>query len=130
MPVKEFLFDDATKKKRTLFIKRTNYESKMVIEQINYAMRVCAGPGAGKTATLVARMEYMITKGISPGKILALTFTRKAAKEIEERILHDVKPNISTIHALAFQIIRQHECILGKKNLMNQTDCQKCYCKY
>lgn len=113
------------KRKEPYLLKEPTMNQKMVIEQINYAMRVCAGPGAGKTATLVARMEYMITKGISPGKILALTFTRKAAKEIEERILHDVKPNISTIHALAFQIIRQHECILGKKNLMNQTDCQK-----
>ena len=113
------------KRKEPYLLKEPTMNQKMVIEQINYAMRVCAGPGAGKTATLVARMEYMITKGISPGKILALTFTRKVAKEIEERILHDVKPNISTIHALAFQIIRQHECILGKKNLMNQTDCQK-----
>ncbi|MFR1688297.1 ATP-dependent helicase [Mediterraneibacter gnavus] len=113
------------KRKDRYSLKEPTVNQKMAIERFDQAMLVCAGPGAGKTATLVARVDYMLTNGISPGRIFVLTFTRKAAQEVEERISHDMKPNISTIHALAFQIIRQHEYILGKRKLVNQTDCQQ-----
>lgn len=113
------------KRKDRYSLKEPTVNQKMAIERFDQAMLVCAGPGAGKTATLVARVDYMLTNGISPERIFVLTFTRKAAQEVEERISHDMKPNISTIHALAFQIIRQHEYILGKRKLVNQTDCQQ-----
>src|SRR5205085_1116061 len=49
---------------------------------------ITAGPGSGKTSTLIGRIEYMIhTLSIMPQHILALTFSRKAAQEMEERLL-------------------------------------------
>lgn len=98
---------------------------KKVIEHMDGPLRVCAGPGGGKTATLVARMQNLIEHGVLPEHILAVTFTQKAAKEIEERILFEEKPVISTIHALAFQIIKQHECLIGRKKLVNKMDCKR-----
>lgn len=69
-------------------------------------LRVCAGPGAGKTAVLAARIHDLIDAGHSPERILAVTFTKKAAKEILERMPQHKKPVVSTLHALAFQIVR------------------------
>lgn len=69
-----------------------------------------AVPGAGKTHSLVRRLEAMVSEGISPKKILFITFTRKAAKEIKDRIERFLKdgdlPEVSTFHAFALQIIR------------------------
>src|SRR5579883_857909 len=48
---------------------------------------VVAGPGSGKTSTLIGRVQYLLeTTGIAPQQILALTFSRKAAREMEERL--------------------------------------------
>lgn len=96
-----------------------------VIQHVSGPMRVCAGPGAGKTETLVARIQNLMKDGVMPEKILAVTFTKKAAQEIRQRIASEKLPVVSTLHALAFQIIRQHECLIGKKRLVNQTDCKK-----
>ena len=48
---------------------------------------IVAGPGSGKTSTLIGRVEYLIdTQGVAPEHILALTFSRKAAEEMQERL--------------------------------------------
>lgn len=64
---------------------------------------IMAGPGTGKTKTLTAKIQYLIQeKQVSPESILALTFTKKAASEMRERLSHLSKlPYISTFHALA-----------------------------
>src|SRR3989338_5681071 len=69
-----------------------------------------AGPGTGKTKALVARIIYLITqKNIHPSHILALTFTKKAASEIKDRLENTgiyPLPYISTFHALAYDILK------------------------
>ena len=44
---------------------------------------IVAGAGTGKTATLVHRVAWLISQGVTPGRILLLTFTRRAAAEID-----------------------------------------------
>jgi superfamily I DNA/RNA helicase len=71
-------------------------------------LEVIAGPGTGKTLTLTARLLYLLKEAkISPEQILALTFTRKAAGEIRERLLKEgiQFKNIATFHALGYQIL-------------------------
>lgn len=68
-----------------------------------------AGPGAGKTHTLLSRIERLIREGENPRRILALTFTRKAAGELRDRLVRRLGENASipradTLHALAFEI--------------------------
>ena len=79
---------------------------------------ITAGPGSGKTSTLIGRIEYMVaTMGIEPPHILALTFSRKAAQEMEERLqqaLHsDNLPKVSTFHAFCADLLRQHGELVG-----------------
>ncbi len=69
---------------------------------------IIAGPGTGKTKTLTARIVYLIQhKHIKPEDILALTFTKKAATEMKER-LHFLEelPCVGTFHSLALQTIK------------------------
>jgi len=72
---------------------------------------VVAGAGSGKTSVLTARIAYLIRRedNIDPERILALAFTRNAAKEMEERIRKNyrLKVSISTFHSLGWNIIKE-----------------------
>ena len=73
---------------------------------------ILAGAGSGKTATMTHRIAYLIEKGISPYKILAVTFTNKAAAEMRQRVerLTGVCPGmwILTFHSMGLRILREN----------------------
>lgn len=77
-----------------------------------------AGPGTGKTQTLIARVESLLDQGIDPQRILLLTFSNKAAGEMAERIARK-RPDaaaamwIGTFHAFGLDIIRRFHAELG-----------------
>lgn len=76
------------------------------------ALLVLAGPGTGKTATLTETVVRIINEGqIQASEILVLTFARKAAEEIRDRIVARVGsgklPAVSTLHALALSLVRE-----------------------
>lgn len=69
---------------------------------------VIAGPGTGKTRTLIGRVTQLILNNINPRRILVVTFTRSAARELEERLLTTLGPTqalprADTLHALAYE---------------------------
>lgn len=80
---------------------------------------VLAGAGTGKTRVITFRMAEMIRNGIEPSKILSVTFTNKAAKEMAERMSHFLgrrpssRPVISTFHSLCVRILRDEIEALG-----------------
>jgi uncharacterized protein (TIGR00375 family) len=68
---------------------------------------VLAGPGTGKTKTLLGRVEHHIARGVKARRILVVTFTRAAARELRERLLEALGPDqalprTDTLHALGF----------------------------
>ncbi len=91
-----------------------NPEQREAVLHYGSHLIVVAGPGTGKTMTLSHRIAYLIQLGqASPGQVLALTFTNKAAREMEERIsnlLHeqtDVAVWVSTFHGFCLQVLRE-----------------------
>src|SRR5581483_3803409 len=84
---------------------------------------ILAGAGSGKTRVIIHRIGYLIhAHRVSPGQILAVTFTNKAAQEMKERaaklIFHpEIRElSISTFHSACLRILRRHIHLLGYKN--------------
>lgn len=91
-----------------------------------------AGPGTGKTKTLVGRCQFLTqTQGVPAEKILALTFSRKAAREMRERLVaarvgtEDAGPWVGTFHAFGLEVLRRFGDRLGltgEIKLLDQLD--------
>lgn len=91
---------------------------------------VVAGAGSGKTRVLTRRIAYLLAhRGASPGEILAITFTNKAAGEMKERVAHIVGPAaramwVSTFHSACVRILRAEGHRLGLKGQFSIYDTQ------
>lgn len=89
-----------------------------------------AGPGTGKTRTLVQRIESLLSEGVDPTSILVLTFSNKAANELSERLAKSNRVAaaamwIGTFHAFGLDIIRRFHMQLGlsaNPRLIDQMD--------
>ena len=99
-----------------------NKEQKEAAIHMNGPLLIVAGAGAGKTKTITHRIVNLINNGVAPEKILAVTFTNKAAKEMRERIIAEIKKNtegqdkipfVSTFHSLGVYIIKENAKLLG-----------------
>ena len=82
---------------------------------------VTAGAGSGKTRTLTERVIYLINSGVNPQRIVAITFTNKAADEMRRRIVGGVRragrkdlPYVGTFHAFCARILRKEAKSLGR----------------
>src|SRR6266576_3719578 len=89
-------------------------QQRLAIEAPLGPVLVVAGPGAGKTFCLIARINHLInTRGLAPERICAVTFTNRAAEEIAVRLKHTLGDRAEgvtrgTIHALCLALLRQY----------------------
>jgi superfamily I DNA/RNA helicase len=108
-----------------------NPQQCQAVETMNGPLLILAGAGTGKTRVITYRIARLIEKGVLPGNILAVTFTNKAAREMQERVFKLIprppkrehnntnskpeRPTICTFHSLCARVLRQHIEKLGYK---------------
>lgn len=100
-------------------LKNLNEQQKNAVLHTEGPLMILAGAGSGKTRTLVTKISYLIEqKGISPFKVLALTFSNKAAREMRDRIATQVSSDagalsVTTFHAFCARILRSEAQYIG-----------------
>ena len=97
-----------------------NGRQRAAVTHRNGPLLVIAGPGTGKTRVITHRIAYLIREhGIKAENILAITFTNKAAQEMQERVNNEIgEPHgsnikVSTFHAFCVQVLRKHALRIG-----------------
>ncbi|HMU92713.1 MAG TPA: UvrD-helicase domain-containing protein [Anaerolineales bacterium] len=96
------------------FLKKLNAQQKSAVTAADGPVLVVAGPGSGKTRVLTQRIAYLIaSEGIRPWQILAVTFTNKAAKEMDQRVKAMLNEQategmmLGTFHSICARILRR-----------------------
>jgi DNA helicase-2/ATP-dependent DNA helicase PcrA len=95
-------------------------EQLAIIQHPDEPLRVAAGAGTGKTTTIVERIAHLVDRGLDPSRILGVTFTNKAADELNQRVLDSIGadldgrvPEISTYHGFAASVLDEFGAHVG-----------------
>ena len=105
--------------KESAILEGLNSEQKAAVSCVDGPVLIVAGAGSGKTRVLTSRIAYILEKGCDPSQVLALTFTKKAASEMKERIALMVgekkarKLYMGTFHSVFIRFLREFAESLG-----------------
>lgn len=97
-----------------------NKNQQIAAEYKDKHILVLAGAGTGKTLTIIARAEYLIRKGVDPRRILLLTFTRRAAREMTDRLYLRIGDGANVVTAGTFH----HFCLLTMRRMADKFEIQ------
>ena len=123
---------EAQASRKREIVSRLNPEQARAVTTTDGPVLILAGAGSGKTRVLAHRVAYLIgVKGVAPWRILAVTFTNRAAAELRERIVHLVgeagkEVEAGTFHALCARLLRREGEAIGldRRFLIYDTDDQ------
>ncbi|MDP6115336.1 MAG: UvrD-helicase domain-containing protein, partial [Planctomycetota bacterium] len=89
------------------------------IKHVEGPLLVLAGAGSGKTRVVTRRVTHLISQGVRPSQILAITFTNKAAGEMRRRVesmVPEARLNVSTFHSFGARMLRRYINRIGREN--------------
>ena len=105
------------------YLNNLNENQKEAVEHLDGPLLIVAGAGSGKTKVLTSRIAHIIRKHKAfPNQILAVTFTNKAAKEMQLRVSKLLKkeatglPWLGTFHSISAKLLRKHADAVGLKS--------------
>ena len=99
-----------------------NHQQRQAVTSTKAPILVLAGAGSGKTRVIIQRISWLIqVEQVLPAEILAVTFTNKAAREMQERLKDELRGRqkgvqLSTFHSLGVQLLREHIDQLGYRS--------------
>ena len=99
-----------------------NHQQRQAVTSTKGPILVLAGAGSGKTRVIIQRISWLIqVEQVLPAEILAVTFTNKAAREMQERLKDELRGRqkgvqLSTFHSLGVQLLREHIDQLGYRS--------------
>ena len=94
-------------------------QQQAAVEHIGSPALVVAGAGSGKTRTLTAKFAHLVQSGVPAERILAITFTNKAADEMKGRLIQMTGmgvqrfPWVRTYHSACFQMLKKYSHLMG-----------------
>ena len=122
---------DSTKNYKIDYANELNNEQLIAVTTTDVPLLVIAGAGSGKTRVITYKVCYLIENGVNPNSILLLTFTKKAAQEMLDRVNKLLKNKIGgnvlggTFHSFANYILRRYSKVIGIKDnftIIDKTD--------
>lgn len=104
------------------YLESLNEEQRTAVEAVDGPVLVLAGAGTGKTRVLITRLAHILNvRAVNPWEILAVTFTNKAAAEMQQRTADLVGPKaqeikLGTFHSIGVWLLRRHGDLVGLKS--------------